>query len=404
MKSFEWFIARRYLFSGQREALEWFVTIVSILGVAVGVGTMIAVVGVMDGMREQVINDLVSFESHVSIFNEAWRETDPDPALLERLRSHPNVAAAEPHFQMGGAVYIGEGERRGSFGARIRGVDRLGPGNIYHVQIASEAEAIELEPGQILIGDHESTKSLVGTRATVVSQSVVKTVLFPIPKTMHFDVAGTFTTGNQWWDRHGAFISREDFRKLNLGKGSGYIQLMLKDPMAADTVRLEIEGNLPEGCRVYSWTESFSRMFSQMRVLKWGMMLVMLMTMLVAALNIIGTLVLIVIQKTREIGILKAMGATERLVARIFLAEGVLIGLVGSAFGLVLGLGFCAILKIFQIPVPGEWREFKYIPVQIDPFMVLIILVVSVIICTVAAFAPARKAARMDPVQALKYE
>lgn len=396
-------IARHYLFSRERQALEWVVTFISIAGVAVGVGTIIAVFGVMDGMKEKVIGNITAMWPSLSIHNPNWYEGDVDPAVFKTLRARRDVLLAEPILSQGAMISYTKSKLR--VGNEIFATDGLGKVNLFNVELPTGVEMLRPESGKLLVCSSLTTRSLVGEEAVVASGKLIKTALYPVPKRKAMTVQTTFTMKNSYFSERIAFATWDDVRELALKeKGIDSIYVRLKEPMTAPAVKAELLQRLPKGTTITSWTDDFAQMFTDMKILSVGMLLVMLMTMVVAALNIIGTLTLIVIQKTREIGILKAMGASRRLVGRIFLAEGALVGVVGSALGAALGVGFCLALKLYKIPMPGGMFQMNQIPVKLSGATVGLTVAAAIVICTTAALAPAWRAGGLNPVEALRHE
>lgn len=396
------FIAWRYLFTKQREPLEWFTTAVSLLGVAIGVGTMIAVVGVMDGLQNKVIEEVLSWVAQIEVMNPAWRETDPDPAVLGRIKADPEVAQAVPILRTSGLISVGTGKKRFQSWIYIYGVDRLEQASILGIDL-KEGSRRQIEPGEVIVSDSITTHSLMGKDVVITSGQRLKKSIYPVFPSSHFKVSGTFTGADREFQNRWAFIAPSEARRLAIQPGGiSYIHVKLRDPMKANEVKARLTAAMPPQTTIGSWTEDFERMFTAMRVLKSGMMLVMLMTIVVAALNIIGTLTLIIIQKTSEIGIMKAIGATDKMVARIFMYEGMIVGLIGAIGGAAMGLGFLIIVQQFHIKMPAGLFKLKTIPVEIHLWTVAAMMVGAIAICTLAAMLPARHAAKLRPVAALR--
>lgn len=280
-RSLAWFIARRYLFSRERQALEWFVTIISVMGVAVGVGTIISVFGVIDGLRIEIINRLISGYAHVYIFNKAWNEKDPEPALLTRLGAMPGVVLAEPTLEQWAAIISGRGKERLEDGVNLHAADRVGRENTLNIELPPGVESIAPEPGKILISDGLTTMPMAGREVTLISSKVIKTALYPTAKTMHLRVKGIFKSKNKY-DRNNAIATWADVRELSLMKqGIWHIRVKLSQPMEAKEFKARLLPLLPKGCEVKTWIEDFQDMFRDMKIMKFGMLLVMLMTILV---------------------------------------------------------------------------------------------------------------------------
>lgn len=399
-----WHIARRYLFSRERRALEWMVTAISIMGVAVGVATMIGTFGIYDGVTGHIINRVTAGVPSLSVHHPSWNRTDPDPAILARLRAHPAVMQAEPVLMQPAMMLLGT---RGNQFVRVYAADEVAQQNIFGIILASPRDVLRPEPGKLLISTNLSTASLVGRDVTLVSQATSegKGSLLPIPKTTTLKIQGGYTVGNSFIGRSMALASWADVRALcKKPKGVDSVFIKLVDPMAANEVKADLLKILPPDTTITSWIEDFEQMFSDMSIIKHGLVLMMLMTMLVSALNIIGTLTLIVLQKTREIGILRAMGASGRLVRRIFLAEGALVGVIGAVLGIALGLAFCWSVRYYQIPMPGNLFKVRTIPVQVRGAILLLTSAAAIAISTLAALAPAWRAGGLDPVVALRHE
>lgn len=396
-------IAWRYLFTKQREPLEWFTTAVSLLGVAIGVGTMIAVVGVMDGLRKKAIDGILTWLPQIEVTHKAWDDANPDPKLLDLIRSDPDVAKAESIIEVQTAMTIGKGKNKKQTWAALYGVDRIGTDNVFGIEANKSGEG-PIAPGEIVVSDKLTTESLIGREVSVTGTRRLKNSIYPVFPSAHLKVRGTFKAADREFQNHWAFIETAEARRLAMmPKGIDHISVNLRDPMKADEVKARLAKSMPAGTKLRSWTERLQRFFGAMRILKGGMLLVMLMTIIVAALNIIGTLTLIIIQKTPEIGILKAIGADERLIGRIFMFEGLIVGLIGAILGAGMGLAFLTIVKTFEFKIPDEFDSFiKTIPVEISWPTILGLMFGAIVICTLAAMLPARHAAKLRPVAALR--
>jgi lipoprotein-releasing system permease protein len=406
MTSFDWFIARRYLFSRERGALVSIITFISVAGVALGVAALIVVIGVMDGADDLLFGRMADLYPHVRIVDTRGEGMPVDAALLERLRGDPRVERAEPVMERKTLIQSIQRPDDPPMLVQLIGMDYLGKGSLIELQERLRGQRRDIPDGEIWPGYMFAlhTRTMPGTQLYASATKMVVTAAGPRYKTMPLRVGPLVKTGIHEFDSVVAFVNRGTFAELySVPPGSAdYIHVKLNRPYTADAFAGELK--LPEYCRVTTWSEENSEFFGALRLEKFGLGLTLLLTVLVAAFNIIGTMILTVMDKTREIGLLRAIGASERAVARIFLLDGVMIGLIGTTAGAALGVGLCVALRQVRFDLPAAVYAFDTLPVSIKPLTIALILGAAMLICTVGAIFPARQAARLNPVEALRYD
>jgi lipoprotein-releasing system permease protein len=407
MRRVEWFIARRYIFSRERKLLFSAITLISIAGVTLGVAALIIVLGVMDGADTLIYGKIADLSPHVRIRHADNEPFTPDAALLEKLRKNPDVLFAEPLINR--LTLIQSPARQGGEVVELIGQDEVGPGRLFSIPNRQTQRPIPIAPDEVLLGapiflNLELTPGMGGQQVQIVSTQPIQTAVGPQSKILPVNVLGYFSTGFGELDSVTAFTSEQTIRELyRLPRGFDYIHIKLKDPWQAKAMGESLKAQLPPEYTVSTWAEENSKFFSALTLEKFGMFITMLLVVLVAAFNIIGTLILMALEKTREVGILRAMGASPAMITRIFLLDGVLIGIVGTGLGTLIGLA--GLKGIPEIKLNLQAVVFlDHIPVTTRPATVLIIVAVSLLICTLAAVFPARQAARLNPIEALKFD
>ena len=408
MASVHWFIAWRYLFSRERKALVSVITLIAMAGVAVGVAALLVVIGVMEGMDGLIFGKVAELYPHVRIASQDGRELHLDPQLLKNLRARPDVRLAEPIVEKQAFIRIMRGSEAQPMGIQIIGADRLGKGFIYDIPDTQTGDPITIEQGEILLGAPLSMmlQAMSGSSVVLTATNPIRTALGPVVKELPMGIKGFFSTGFDLFDSATAFVSDQDIRQLFRvpPDKADYIHIKLKDRDRAEAVKHELAAQLGQNYTITTWGEENGEFFGALRLEKLGLFLILLLIILVAAFNIIGTLILMVIEKTREVGILRAVGASQRLIARIFLVDGIMIGLVGTVLGLAIGLGLCLLIPKIPLNVPALIYDLQHVPVKIRPVTVTLITLASMSICTLAALFPARQAAKLNPVEALRYD
>ncbi len=414
MKYFEWFIARRYLFTGERRALVSVITLISMAGVAVGVAALIVVIGVMDGADKLLFGRVADLTPHLRIENPDGPEgMITDPTLLEELRARNNTDAIEPVIARLALFKKKSGNKVIMEPANLIGMDNLGQGSLYTLNDKNDnpisgpdGGPIRLGPRDILLGLPLAFKLNVmpGDRVRVSANNLITTANGPATKELDLRVRGVFKAGYYDFDAHHGFISTKTIRNLyrirNL-EGADYFHVKLSDPFSAG----EIKGTLSStGYRIRTWAEENSAFFAALKLEKWMLFIILLLIIVVAGFNIIGTLILMVSDKTREVGILKAMGASEKLIGRIFLINGLMIGIIGTLLGLIGGLMIVSLIPYLPIDLPESVYNFDRLPVKVEPLTVAAIIGASMFICVISAVFPARQAAKMSPVEALRHD
>ncbi len=411
-------IALRYLRGRKRSRFASLNTIIAVGGVAIGVMALIVVLGVMNGLRDDLRDKILVANPHLrmltygaSLRMDNWR------AALDTVRKHPDVVAAAPEV-LTQALILNQAEYPSAI-------------NLVGMQVGTGAEAVTTLPeaiengdatfqvrtnpdsvdGAIILGYRLANRlsAYVGDVVTIVpptSARVNRATGQRIPEFRRFEVTGIFNTGMyQYDDGFGVMELATAQRVAGLDNAVTGIQIRLRDPWRAPEVGAELERRLGYPYRSFDWQIQNASLFAALQLEKLAMGLIICFIMVVAAFNIVGTLTMVVAEKTREIGILQAMGLTRRAVSRIFLAQGAIIGAVGTAIGLVLGLTAAFVIdRSGVIRIDPQVYFIDHLPVHIEVPDVLAVLVFSLGVAVAATLHPSRAAARLTPVEAIRHE
>ena len=405
--TFELFVARRYLTARRKQAFISVITTISVVGIAIGVAALVIAIALITGFQGDVQDKILGATSHVMVSDLGGQGLADYEAMAEKIRALPGVESASP-VVYSTVLITGIGE---SSGALIKGIDfdRERPGAAWLQRL--EAGAIPAAGGAregLLLGRELALRigAQVGDIVDIVTASSTLYPLGLMPKRKRFLVTGIFNTGLYEFDNSTALVAIGVAQKLfGLEGRASYVQVKLKDIFAAPQTGERIKAVLPAAVYITTWMELNKSLFSALKLEKNIMFLTITLIVIVAALNIIATLILMVMEKTRDIGILMAMGATPRMINRIFFLQGALIGVIGTALGVGLGLGWCALANAFElIKIPVDIYQISYVPFRMRPLDLALIIGVTLLISFVSTLFPARRAAKIDPVVALKYE
>lgn len=416
--STELFIGFRHLRSRSKLAFVSLTTWISVLGIALGVATLIVVVGVMTGFQREFRDKILGTQSHIVITKSGATLMRKWQDVLQKARKHEGVVAASP-FVYGQAMF--------SFNNRVLGavVRGIVPGREIDVtdirrylkdgtlkKILGNTSAGK--PG-IIIGA-ELAKNLhlkEGDTVMMVSPVGVVTPMGLVPRTKKFQVVGIFRSGFYQYDASLSFISMKESQAFfGFGKSVTGVHLRVKDIFSAERISRKIQGTLSTDYLSRSWQEMNRNLFSALKTEKTTLTILLLLVVVVAAFNIIGSLVMVVMEKGREIAILKSMGATSSAILRIFFVQGAFIGLVGAVLGtcggLVLGWNLHIVEdfleRAFGLDIlPPSVYHIEKLPVQMTPFDVSVTAITAFFICLAATLYPAWRASRVDPVENLRY-
>ncbi|MCX6571326.1 MAG: ABC transporter permease [Candidatus Aminicenantes bacterium] len=404
---FELFVARRYLTARRKQAFISVITSISVLGIAIGVAALVIAIALITGFQGDVQDKILGATSHVMVSDLGGQRLSGYEGLAEKIRAIPGVESVTP-VVYNTVLITGLGE---SSGALVKGID-------FDRERQDAAWLQKLEAGRIpdgggareglLLGRELALRvgAQVGDAVDVVTASSTLSPLGLLPKRKRFQVTGIFNTGLYEFDNSTALVAIGVAQKLfGLEGRASYIQVKLRDIFAAPAVGEKIKAALPPVVYITTWMELNKSLFSALKLEKNIMFLTITLIVIVAALNIIATLILMVMEKTRDIGILMAMGATPRSINRIFFYQGALIGVIGTALGVLLGLGWCALANTFElIKIPVDIYQISHVPFRLRPLDLALIVGVTLAISFVSTLFPARRAAKVDPVVALKYE
>ncbi|MBN4056206.1 ABC transporter permease [Rhodothermus sp. AH-315-K08] len=418
---FRLLIARRYLLGRRSFSLITKITGISVAGVSVGVAALIVVLSVMNGFFTFVRDMLVSLDPHVRIVSAARGGFEATDSLLTVIQFDPAVLSASPYVE--GKALL-DYDRAAGFNkvVIVRGVDSDRDETLARAVAAAgfgtnNLDRIDGRPGVILgrrLGERLVLTPAGGdrpaSRVALLSAPALERQLTQIlgtPRTATFDVRGLYQL-EAIYDESYVFVGLPEAQRMfRMGRKVHGVDIRLRDIEEADRVQEDLQALLGEDeFRVLTWYDLQESLYNVMRLEKWGAMLVLALIIVVAAFNIVGSLTMIVVEKRRDIGVLRAMGVSQVDIRKIFLAEGVLIGVAGGGIGLVIGLGLSLAQQRYElVPMMGsDSFLIDAYPVAIEMLDVFVIVGVAMALCVLASLYPASRAGRVVPAKAVTAE
>lgn len=409
-------IAMRYLRSRRSSRLVSLITLIAVGGVTVGVATLVIVLGVMNGLQNDLREKILVVNPHLRVltYGEGLR-LDDWADVLAKVRRTPGVEAAAPFVLTQGLISAGHDYAEGvavigvETDTGTRAVTTL-PRYFTKGDLTFRTTQPGVEGG-IAIGTRLATKlsAYPGDVITLVAPAgsqFNRSLGAFVPKYRRYEVTGLFETGMYDYDNSYIVMPRQAAQEFaGLGTAVTGLELRLADPEQANAFAQKLETQLGYPYRALDWQMQNRSLFSALKLEKLAMGLVVFLICVVAAFNVVGTLTMVVRDKTREIGILMAMGMQRRRIRCVFLIQGVFIGLVGTALGTVLGLVLGAsVNRGHLIPIDPSIYFIDHLPVLTNPWDALAVIGASLVIATLAPLYPSLQAARLDPVRAIRYE
>jgi lipoprotein-releasing system permease protein len=401
-------IALRYLLAKRKQAFISVISLVSILGVTVGVMALVIALALMTGLQEGVRDRILGSSAHVYV----WKQGGIADYHAEaaRLRELPGVAGAAPAL-MGKAIVTSP--RRETF-ITVKGVDPALEREVTELARAMTSGSLDaLSPADdedlpgILLGHALAVElgAFVGDSVTLITPTGTLSPMGMMPRQRRLRVVGLFTLGLFEFDQAYGFVSLSTAMRLAGTEEVGHLEVRVDDIYRAPDVARHITTALGPEYLTQDWTEMNQSLYAALWLEKVAISIAIGLIVMVAALNIIASLILLVMEKSRDIAILKTMGASARSVMVVFMLQGVIIGLVGTAVGAAAGVAVSRVLDHYQlVQIPSDVYQLSHLPFTVLPWDLAIVVAGALVICFLATLYPSRQAADLDPAQALRYE
>ena len=419
---YEWFISLRYLKAKRRQGFISLISLISVAGVTVGVMALIVVLAVMTGFTDSLREKILGINSHIVVQHIGRGIADYNKTSSIALQVD-GVLAATPYIYSQTMLSVPDA----STGAVVRGIDPETASNVLSLGnqllegsiAALSDETLPQEdpetgrnlshslPG-IIVGK-ELARSLrvgMGDNIRLFSPSGPLTPMGVIPKIKTCRIVGIFDTGMYEYDSSLAYVSLKTAQEfLELDENVHGLELKINDIYRATDIAAELEKKLGFGYVVKDWISMNKNLFSALKLEKTAMFIVLALIILVAAFNIISTLIMVVMSKGKDIAILKSMGATSQGIMRIFIYEGLVIGLTGTFLGVIGGLVLCEVLSRYEfIKLPSDVYPITTLPIKVLPLDVTLVAVSAALITLLATLYPSWQASKVEPAVALRYE
>ena len=408
------FVGLRYTRSRRRNHFISFISLFSAMGIALGVIALITVLSVMNGFHKEIRERILGMASHgdVQVLDgrmDEWRDA------MQRVRENPKVLAAAPYIQAEAMLT----HARNVSGAMVRGVDpKLEPGVVDVGKHMLHGALDQLQPGRwgIILGK-ELAQALgvgMGDKVTLVVPEMTVTITGSMPRMRRFTVVGLFEVGMHEYDSGVAMVHIRDAAKLlRMGDAVSGVRIRIADVWEAQAVSLQLANSLPGIYRVFNWTDYHKNFFAALKMEKRMMGLLLFLIVIIAAFNIITTLVMMVIDKQSDIAIMKTFGASPGMIMRIFVVQGVTLGLVGTLLGTLLGILLAlnvedvvgVIERVFGVHfIDPTVYYISKLPSDLQWGDVTLVASGSLLLSLLMTLYPAWRGYRTEPAEALRYE
>ena len=403
---YEFFIAFRYMRSRDKSRFLSIVTFTSIGGIAVGVAALIIVLSVMNGFESGIRERIIGTTAHITVAAYDGGGIVPDDSLYEAIYSVQGVVAAAPVVQ--GKVAVSS--RYSSDGVMMRGVDPVKIKKVSDIQTHMVVGRFEFgdseEPG-IVIGFNLAENLGVTAGDLITVFSLKGTDFDPLtsrPVANQYTVKGIFETGMYEYDGALVYVALDEAQWLfSMGKQVSFLDVKTTEIFRAAEIAREIDNNLSYRYFASDWSHTHKNLFSWMTLEKWAMFIALSLIVAVAGINIISNLIMIVLEKRKDIGILKAVGAQSRSIKRIFMIKGMMVSIIGIIIGMILGIGLCFIQDRYSvISLPADIYFINELPVKIDLLDLTGIILITLIVAFAASLYPAGRAASLSPAEIIR--
>jgi lipoprotein-releasing system permease protein len=416
---YEWFIGLRYLKAKRKQTFISIITVISIAGVMLGVMALIVVLAVMSGFEKTLKEKILGTQAHLVLLKASQEGMDHYEEVAKQVEAVKGVVSAAP-FIFNQVMLSSES---GVSGVVLKGIDPDRVGKV--TELAHNLKAGRLQdlkthqegdPSGIILGVELAKHLSVSINETlqVISPLGTMTPMGMMPKMKRFRVVGIFHSGMYEYDNTMAYVSLESAQKFfSMGARVTGIEIKTKDIYQVKEIAKEIRRGLGFPFWTKDWMEMNRNLFSALKLEKIAMFIILVLIVLVAAFNIISTLIMVVMEKNKDIAILKSMGAPSRGILKIFIIEGGVIGVVGTVLGAILGIGaalnlekitgFVENLFGFKI-LSSDVYYIDKLPSQVNPLDIGLIVITAILISLLATLYPSWRASKLDPAEALRYE
>ena len=405
---FELHVALRYLLARRKQAFISVISLISTMGVTVGVTALIIALALMTGLQGELRDRILGSSAHVYVWKAGGLGLDYH-AEVRKLRAMDGVVGAAPAI-IGKALLRTE---RGDAFVTLKGIEpalepevtNLGSAMVQGRVIDLEPQTEASVPGILIgVGLAKDLGIAVGDSVTLLTPEGTLSPMGMMPRARRLRVAGIYRLGLYDIDSASGFVTLALAERL-LNTQPSLIELKVRDMYAAPEIAARLQDALGPEYSTQDWADVNGPLFSALWLEKMAISITIGLIVIVAALNIIASLVLLVMEKSRDIAILKTMGATRRSVTIIFMLQGLLIGLVGTVSGAILGTSLCWVADRYKlIQIPADVYQISHVPFVVLPWDFAVVVAAAIVICFLATIYPSRQAAKLDPVQALRFE
>jgi lipoprotein-releasing system permease protein len=407
---FELYVSVRYLVARRKQASMASTSLISVLGVTVGVTALIVALALMTGLQQELRDRIVGSQAHVYVWNVLEGGFEDYRAEARKLAALPRVLAAAPAIPGRALARTGAGD---AF-INVKGIDPALEAKVTDLAAAVDSGSLAALDaydgpalGGIVIGEGVSRElgAFVGDEVTLLTPSGTLSPMGVLPRPRRLEVVGVFSLGLFEYDTGYGFVTLDVARRLFRKDRVEMMQLRVDDPTASRAVADAIPEQLGDAYMTEDWSRLNSTLFEALFLEKMAISVAIGLIVLVATLNIVSSLIMLVMEKSRDIAILKTLGASARMVRRIFVLQGAIIGLAGTVAGAAAGYAICTVMDRYQLlRLPVDVYQVTYVPFIIEPLDAGIVLLAANAVCLFVTLHPSRHAARIDPAEALRYQ